>query len=90
MLGVLEKGHIRLLGGKKHLQQTMAEAEKLGKFKAPELADALKVKLPNLHQRLKALREAGAIGREVDETAQRGRRHDYEVLDPNALAGIGG
>jgi DNA-binding transcriptional ArsR family regulator len=90
MLGVLEDGHIRLLGGKRHLQQTMAEAEKLGTFRATELAEALKLKLPNLHQRLKVLREAGAIGRETDETAQRGRRHDYRVLDPGELAGISG
>jgi DNA-binding transcriptional ArsR family regulator len=90
MLGVLEEGHIGLLGGKKYLQQTMAEAEKLGTFKATELAEALKLKLPNLHQRLKALREAGAIGRRTDETARRGRRHDYEVLDPGELAGITG
>ena len=89
-LGVLEEGHIQILGGKKHLQQTMAEAEKLGTFKATELAEALKLKLPNLHQRLKALHEAGAIGRETDETAKRGRRHDYQVLDPSELAGITG
>lgn len=88
-LGALEEGHIRLLGGKKHLQQTMAAAEKLRTFKATELADALKLKLPNLHQRLKALHEAGAIGRQTDETAQRGRRHEYQVLDPRELAGIG-
>jgi len=88
-LGVLQEGHIQLLGGKRHLQQTMEAAEKLGTFKATELADALKLKLPNLHQRLKTLHEAGAIGRQVDDTAQRGRRHAYQVLDPRELAGIG-
>jgi len=86
----VEKGHFQLLGGKKHLKQTLAEAEKLGTFKATELADALELKLPNLHQRLKALREAGFIGRDTDETAQRGRRHDYRVLDRGELAEICG
>jgi hypothetical protein len=88
MLGALQDGHVRLLGGKQHLQETLVEAERLGTFKATELAVALKLKLPNLHQRLTALREAGAIGRQVDETAHRGRRHDYNVLDRGLLAKI--
>lgn len=89
-LGALEQGHIRLLGGKKHLQETIEQAEKLGTFKTTELAEALKVKLPNLHQRLKALREAGVVGREPDETAQRGRRDTYTTFDQRELATING
>ena len=86
--GVLDKDHVELLGGKKHLQETLAKAQELGTFKATELADALEIKLPNLHQRLKALRQAGVVGRKLDETAQRGRRHEYDVINTKELAGV--
>lgn len=86
VLGEVQDGHIRLLGGRQHLQETLSAAEALGTFRAVDLADALKVKLPNLHQRLTALREAGVISRTPDPTAQRGRRHDYSVVNADLLS----
>jgi DNA-binding transcriptional ArsR family regulator len=84
-LAVLKDDTIELLGGRRQLAETLAAASELGTFKATELADRLELKLPNLHQRLKALGEAGAVARTVDHTATRGRRYDYEAPDPKAL-----
>ncbi len=88
MLGELDRDQIHLLGGKKQLEETLAAAMKRGSFKATELADELELKLPNLHQRLKALHEAGVVSRESDETAERGRRHLYKALDPREITSI--
>lgn len=60
-LGAIEQGQLKLLGGKKHLQDTLAAAQRLGYFTATQLAEDLAVKLPNLHARLKALTEVGAV-----------------------------
>lgn len=79
VLARLSDNKIELLGGNKQLRETMAAASDLGRFKATELADRLEVKLPNVHQRLKTLTEAGALGRRVDETAVRGLRYEFEA-----------
>lgn len=78
-LAALEGDQIKLLGGSRHLAETMNAAQELGAFSAPDLAERLKVKLPNLHQRLQALMEAGALTREEDESATRGRKHQYSA-----------
>lgn len=85
MLAHLADGNIELLGGNRHLEETLDVAQKLGSFTAPELASELDVKLPNLHQRLNALLGAGALLRERDETAQHGKRFRYQAADPDAL-----
>lgn len=84
-LAVLDEGRIELLGGSRQLQETLVAAQKLGSFKAPELADELKLKLPNLHQRLAPLLESGALTREPDPTAVRGRRHAYRATSPREV-----
>lgn len=81
VLAKLADSKIELIGGNRQLQETMAAASALGTFKATELADQLAVKLPNLHQRLKALTDAGALGRRIDETAERGVRYEFEAPD---------
>jgi hypothetical protein len=72
-LANLQEGHIALLGGTRQLNRTLEEAQKLGYFAASELAERLEVKLPNLHARLKALTEYGAVARE-DVGSERPRR----------------
>jgi hypothetical protein len=85
-LAYLDDDHVKLLGGSKQLDETLRAAQELGSFKAPELAEQLRIKLPNLHQRLSALLESGALTR--DAGAKRG--HDYlaaspEDIDPKKL-----
>jgi anti-anti-sigma regulatory factor len=60
---------LRLIGGKTHLQETLKVAQQLEVFTAAELAKQLKLKLPNLHQRLVALQAAGAVVRARPEGA---------------------
>ncbi len=67
-------GELETVGGSHQLDETLAAAEELGTFTAPELAGRLELKLPNLHQRLKQLEAAGALTRSDDPSAQRGRR----------------
>lgn len=86
MLATLSGSQIKLLGGTRQLAETLREAQKLGEFTAPELAERLRLKLPNLHQRLKALTEAGVLMREADDTAERGRRHRYRAPDARQFA----
>jgi DNA-binding HxlR family transcriptional regulator len=85
VLGALDNGQLRLLGGGQHLQETLMAAEQLGTFRATDLAEALELKLPNLHQRLATLREAGVVRRTPDSTATRGKRHNYAVLDRETI-----
>jgi MarR family len=73
-LTILERKTLRVLGGRRHLDETLAAARELGTFTAPELAERLKLKLPNLHQRLTQLEAAGVLTRSDDPTARRGRR----------------
>ena len=78
-LGTLDDGQIKLLGGSRHLQDTIRAAQELGTFTAPDLAEQLKIKLPALHQRLNQLIEAGVLVREDDPTATRGKRGKYSA-----------
>ncbi|MDA0173393.1 hypothetical protein OJ998_30095 [Solirubrobacter taibaiensis] len=89
-MAALEHGQLTLLGGSRHLEETLREAQKLGYFSARDLAERLAVKLPNLHSRLKALAEAGAVARDHDAPGERPKRGgtakafrtgDLEVLD---------
>lgn len=82
---VLEDEQIKLLGGSRQLEETLVAAQELGSFKASELAEELKIKLPNLHQRLGALLEAGALVRQPDKSGGRGGPHDYATPDPKKL-----
>lgn len=84
-LARLTEDQIELLGGSAQLKRTLEVAQRLGSFSAPELAKELELKLPNLHHRLKDLLEAGALAREPDETAARGKRDRYEVPDAARL-----
>ncbi|MGO9751978.1 MAG: hypothetical protein ACLP8S_16205 [Solirubrobacteraceae bacterium] len=77
VLGQLENDQIELLGGARHLQDTIRAAQKLGAFTAPDLAAELELKLPALHQRLVQLVEAGVLSREDDPTATRGKRSKF-------------
>ncbi len=85
-LGSVEGEDLRLLGGSSQLAETLREAQRMGTFTAPDLADRLKLKLPALHQRLSALTEAGVLGREDDPTATRGKRGIYTVPSPEEIA----
>jgi hypothetical protein len=80
-LATVKDDQLRLLGGSAQLKSTLAAAQKMGTFSAADLAKELEVKLPNLHQRLKGLMEAGAVAREADETASRGKKHRYGTAD---------
>jgi len=92
-LTLLSGDQIELLGGSEQVRQTLAAAQKLGRFSAKDLARELKVKLPSLHQRLNVLLDSGAITRKADPSAKRGRRYDFtapsaEDLKPEALGRI--
>jgi DNA-binding MarR family transcriptional regulator len=82
VMAALENDSIDLLGGTAQLRETLSAARELEVFTAPELADRLRMKLPAVHQRLKTLTDAGAVAREPDETAERGRRHTYRAAGP--------
>jgi hypothetical protein len=62
-LAEVEKGTLRLIGGRAHLEETLKAAQELGVFTAAELAEQLELKLPNIHQRLVALEATGAVVR---------------------------
>lgn len=80
-LATVKDDQLELLGGSAQLKTTLAAAQQMGSFSAADLAKELEVKLPNLHQRLKGLMEAGAVAREADESATRGKRHRYGAAD---------
>lgn len=82
-LATVQDEQLKLLGGSVQLKKTLVAARRLGTFNAPDLAKELELKLPNLHQRLKDLMEAGALAREPDDSAVRGKRHRYETPDPS-------
>lgn len=78
VMAELRDDQVELLGGPDQLHATVRAAIALGeKFTAPELAEQLKMKLPAVHQRLKALTDAGVLAREIDPTSKRGVRHSY-------------
>ncbi len=56
-LANLENHQIKLLGGSRQLREALREAQRMGEFSAPDLAERLQIKLPALHQRLQALLE---------------------------------
>jgi DNA-binding MarR family transcriptional regulator len=85
MLAALDANQIELLGGQTQLKETLAAAHRLKEFTGPELASVLKVKLPNLHQRLKALEEAGAVKKRPDESAKRGKRYVWTTASEDPL-----
>jgi hypothetical protein len=81
-LARVQDQQLELLGGSAQLKKTLAVAQKLGgSFSAADLAKELELKVPNLHQRLKDLMEFGAVAREDDEDAVRGRKHLYDTPD---------
>lgn len=84
-LAMLKGNKVELLGGAEQLEQTLREAVELGVFTAPELAERLAIKLPALHQRLRALTDAGAIARQPDTSAERGKRHTYTAPSGKTL-----
>jgi hypothetical protein len=81
MMAAMKDEEVALLGGQRQLSETLAAAARLeGPFTAPQLADELGIKLPALHQRLKALVEDGILAREVDTSEATGpgrRAHAY-------------
>ena len=76
-LGQLDQNRVQLLGGSRQLRETLREAQEIGTFTAPDLAERLQLKLPALHQRLNQLIEAGVLTKEDDPTATRGKRGKY-------------
>jgi len=85
MLASLGDEHAELLGGTRQLQETLEAAQQLKDFTGPDLAAKLKVKLPNLHQRLRALEEAGAVRKRPDESATRGKRYRWTAASEDLL-----
>jgi hypothetical protein len=88
-LAALAKDQIALLGGSSQLAETLREAQKSGVFTAPDLSKRLRLKLPALHQRLNELVKSGAITREDDPTALRGKRSRYHAPRPEDLGHLG-
>jgi hypothetical protein len=92
VMAELEAGQLRLLGGSRQLKETLKKAQEMGFFTAPQLAERLAVKLPNLHARLKQLAEAGAVARAdapAAESAEAGRRAGaYRAPDPQVLTAV--
>jgi hypothetical protein len=80
-LATLRDDKLELLGGRSHLEETLAQAQALGTFTATELAERLRVKLPNLHHRLHELQAAGAVAR-VEPRAG-GSRRAIQFATPN-------
>jgi hypothetical protein len=74
-----DDGRVQLLTSVPHLAETLDAAQDLGTdyFTAPQLAERLALKLPNTNQRLSQLVQAGAVAREPDPTAERGKRYRY-------------
>jgi hypothetical protein len=71
---------VDLLNASPHLRETLKAAIQLGgEFTAPELADRLDLKPSALNQRLAELVAAGALGRQRDLRAERGKRFRYRA-----------
>lgn len=84
-LTTLDEERLRLIGGRKHLEETLAGAQELGTFTAAQLAERLEVKLPNLHARLKQLQAAGAVAR-LDPSSGSGSALRFAVATADELA----
>lgn len=80
-----QEDHYELVTSTPHLAETYEAAKGLGTFTTPDLAGALDLTVTAANQRLKALSEAGAVGRRPDSQAERGRRYLYFVM-PTAIA----
>jgi hypothetical protein len=78
-LVAIDDEKLEILGGRPYLEETLTAALELGSFTAAELAPLLEQKLPNLHQRLTQLHEAGALTRREDSKVRRGRRLRFET-----------
>jgi hypothetical protein len=89
VLTAVRDGKLGTVGGTRQLDETLAAAQELETFTAPELAERLELKLPNLHQRLAQLQAAGALTRSDDPSARRGRRLLFKTpeIDSRTLAG---
>lgn len=89
VLTAVRDGKLETIGGTRQLDETLAAAQELKTFTAPELAERLELKLPNLHQRLAQLQAAGALTRSDDPSARRGRRLLFQTpeIDDKTLAG---
>lgn len=83
-LTTIDAETLTLLGGRQHLEETLAEAQALGTFTAAQLAERLKVKLPNLHQRLAQLEAAGAVAR-TEALPDAGRAHQFSTAKASEL-----
>jgi STAS-like domain of unknown function (DUF4325) len=77
----LRDGRLQLLTAVPHLADTLDAAQNFDTeyFTAPKLADSLELKLPNANQRLAQLVQAGAVWREPDPDASRGKRYRYST-----------
>jgi hypothetical protein len=84
-LTALRDDTLELLGGRAHLEETLAEAQALGTFTAAELAERLRVKLPNLHHRLNELQAAGAVARIEARAGTSRRATQFATPDPREL-----
>ena len=63
-----------------HLIETLQAAVDLGgEFTVPDLADYLDLPANTVNQRLADLLESGAVGRERDLDAERGKRYRYHT-----------
>jgi hypothetical protein len=79
-LAYAEDDAVELLNATPQLAETLREAQRLGPFIAPQLAERMGLKLPAANQRLSQLVEAGAMARWRDASAARGKRYQYEAL----------
>jgi hypothetical protein len=84
-LTVFDDDALELLGGRRHLEETLEAAQELGTFTAAELAAQLRVKLPNLHHRLNELRAAGAVARVESEASASGHALHFATANPREL-----
>jgi hypothetical protein len=86
-LAELRGGRVELLTSVPYLAETLQAAQDLGTeyFTAPQLAERLALKLPNANQRLGQLVQAGAIARERDPDAERGKRYRYSAPQADTL-----
>jgi anti-anti-sigma regulatory factor len=84
-LTTLHDDTLELLGGRAHLEETLAQAQALGTFTAAELAERLRVKLPNLHHRLNELQAAGAVARIETRAGASGRATQFATPNPRDL-----
>lgn len=85
-LAYIDDGKIDLLDGKRHLVETLAKAQQLKSFTAPQLAKELDIADDTATQRLKRLMETGSVAREADPATARGVRHLYRAASPELVA----